>query len=659
MQLLKFKNPGARLSGAILASAVAYSSCAQTVGGSAVQHQTLTVDWAGSALSEQGGANPFTDRRLDVEFVGPGGTFVVPGYYAVDEATGADTWRVNFTAPTVGNWTYTPRFYSGANVAVADASSLGEPNAAEINGLGGSVLVAGANPNASGFLSKGMLTYTGTHYLQFANGEYYIKGGADSPENFLGYEGFDNTTKGNGIGILHPYTAHISDWNPGDPDWDDDDADLVANDGRGIIGALNYLHNLGDNSYNGPAKVNSIYFLPNNIGGDARDTHPFASTSINQAGNGANDNLRYDLSKLDQWEQVFGHAQEKGIMLHVVLNEAEFPNKRELDNGTLGTERKLFYRELIARFGHHQAVTFNVSEEYNLGNGFGPSESAEAAVVDSFADWIKSLDPYSHPVTVHNTDLPERGGSPESGPWQYFIGDASFDATSLQLFDVYRTVGDTVEAFRASTANAGRPIPIMIDEPESVEDISFDDVRKHMIWDIFLSGGNVEWYTRSQDQSLDNFRDLEQVYEETFYARQLLENHTDFWNMSPGDNLLADEDGFDGDNDPGEVFFEAGKAYVIYLPDTDGEATGSLDLSTETGKITFSWYDPTSGAFVGSAIELNGGSIVDLPDTPGLNAAGDNDWAALLVVPEPGTFSIFILGCTLAMSRHRRVILRT
>ena len=52
--------------------------------------------------------------------------------------------------------------------------------------------------------------------------------------------------------------------------------------------------------------------------------------------------------------------------MHFVLNEAEGPNKLELDNATVGVERLLYYRELCARFGHHNALQWNVSEEFNL-----------------------------------------------------------------------------------------------------------------------------------------------------------------------------------------------------------------------------------------------------------------------------------------------------
>ena len=55
-----------------------------------------------------------------------------------------------------------------------------------------------------------------------------------------------------------------------------------------------------------------------------------------------------------------------------MFNEAEAANKRELDEGELGPERKLYYREMIARFGHHLALEWNLCEEYNLGFNFGP-----------------------------------------------------------------------------------------------------------------------------------------------------------------------------------------------------------------------------------------------------------------------------------------------
>jgi hypothetical protein len=76
--------------------------------------------------------------------------------------------------------------------------------------------------------------------------------------------------------------------------------------------------------------------------------------------------LRLDCSKLDQWEIVFEHATKKGFYLHFKTQETENDSSGEayaLDNGALGSERKLYYRELIARYGHHLALNWNLGEE--------------------------------------------------------------------------------------------------------------------------------------------------------------------------------------------------------------------------------------------------------------------------------------------------------
>ncbi len=97
---------------------------------------------------------------------------------------------------------------------------------------------------------------------------------------------------------------------------------------------------------------------------------------------------------------MFAHAQRKGIVLHFVFNEGEEANKRELDNGELGVERKLYYRELIARFAHHPALQWNLCEEYNLGLNLGPERVRE------FARYVRAVDPYDHPITVHSAGDP-------------------------------------------------------------------------------------------------------------------------------------------------------------------------------------------------------------------------------------------------------------
>jgi len=101
---------------------------------------------------------------------------------------------------------------------------------------------------------------------------------------------------------------------------------------------------------------------------------------------------RYDCSKLDQWEIVFDHMDRLGIMLHVVTQETE--NELLPDNGYTGVMRKLYYRELIARFGHHLAVTWNLGEE-NGSARFTPNAQNDD-MRRAMAAWIKTHDPYDN-----------------------------------------------------------------------------------------------------------------------------------------------------------------------------------------------------------------------------------------------------------------------
>jgi hypothetical protein len=233
-------------------------------------------------------------------------------------------------------------------VAVSLDANAGEPTS--FDGYQGTFTIAPQDRNAPGYMKWGRLEYVGEFYLKFRDGPYWIKGGTDEPEDFLGYIGFTNTPK-----AKHRYANHVQDWRPGDPDWNN-------GQGKAIIGALNYLS---------AQHMNNLYFLPMNIGGDGKNVWPYLGTII-PTGSTNNDNLHFDLPKLHQWESVLDHAQRRSIFLHFVLNEAEAANKNELDNTALGVERKLYYRELVAPFGHHLALQWNLCEEYNLHTKLSP-----------------------------------------------------------------------------------------------------------------------------------------------------------------------------------------------------------------------------------------------------------------------------------------------
>ena len=589
----------------MLITPVAAPAGAPSVSGVLAVWQPITLTFEGPRATETGEKpNPFLDYRLQVKFTSPDGRIIdVPGYFDGDGKGGGvgTCWRARFSPDRPGTWNYRASFRTGPGVAIELAPEAGVPTSFDGVFRENSPSAA-RDPAAPGFLRWGRLSYAGRHYLKFQDGPYWIKGGTDEPENLLAYKGFDHTRPS------HDFAAHIDDWRPGDPDWGD-------GKGRGLIGALNYL---------ATRHVNSIYFLTMNIGGDGKDVWPWVGTP-DRKGSPSNDNLHYDISKLGQWEQVFAHAQRKGIALHFVFNEAEEANKRELDNGELGVERKLYYRELIARFGHHSALQWNLCEEYNIGLDLGADRVRE------FAHYVRSVDPYDHPITVHSAGDPLKALA-------FTFGDPNFDLTSVQLNQ--RRIDVVTEALRDATAKAGRPLPASMDEftvdkGTNKSFVPVDDAvlqRKQKLWPTYLSGGSIEFILEGL-LDVDSFkgRAREAIWNDMWHAREFLEE-LPFWDMRPDDRLsrgaatIAVGTGRGRTSAMGpQVLAKVGTVYAIYLPRAN--PTGELDLSGPTRNYTQQWYNPRNGRFEGETARLKGGGWVALGQPP---SDPEEDWVVLV-----------------------------
>ena len=553
----------------------------------------IELSFEGPSASETDDApNPFTDYRLRVTLTTPNGaTVVVPGFFDGDGRGGATgtAWKARFHVGEPGEHTWVASFVAGDGVAL-------DPDAAGTNtsfdGATGSLCVGEPDPGAPGFLGHGRLDHVDAHYLQLADGAWWIKAGADSPENLLGYAGFDGAEDLPGgvptdglIDGLHRFAPHIDDWRPGDPDWGD-------GAGRGIIGALNYLAS---------EEVNSIYFLPCNLGGDGRDTHPYV----------APDDLSHiDLSRMRQWELVFAHAQRLGIALHFVLSETETGNENLHDGGTLGPERRLFYRELVARFGHHLALFWNIGEE----NDYGPDRQRE------FAGYIRDLDPFDHPITVHS-----HWNRPED-QYAALVGDSRFELTSIQLAP--DRAGEFTETWRTRSAEAGRPWVVMLDEigPAGigVTDMNAPEIRRLTLWPALMSGaGGVEWYfgyhalPLGGDMRTEDFRTRAPMWRFTRIARRFFEEELPLSAMTPRDDLLSGA--------TGDVFMAPDEVYAVYLP--DGSPSAALDLSGASGTFEQRWFDPRAGTFEASSSTITGGGSLTLGAPP---SAPGEDWVVLI-----------------------------
>ena len=553
------------------------------------QWHTVTLTFNGPDTSENATPNPFRDYRLQVTFTGPGGRVSeVPGFYAADGnaaesgATSGRKWSVRFVPDAVGDWTYVASFRTGQDVAIRSSPSAGTPTA--FDGATGAFTVAPTNKTGSDFRGRGLLQYVGERYLMFAaTGERFLKGGADSPENFLAYAEFDGTYDAGG-NFLHRYEPHVADWEPGDPTWQ-------GGKGKGIIGALNYLSGKG---------VNSVYFLTYNVdGGDGRDVWPWT---------GDRERARFDVSKLEQWEIVFAYMDQVGIQLHLVLQETE--NDQALDGGELGSLRRLYYRELIARFGHHLALTWNLGEE---------NTNTDQQRRD-FARFIRGLDPYDHPIVVHTFP-----GAREEvyGP---LLGFESFEGASLQTNSTHR---DTLTWIDRSEAS-GRPWVVTLDEigpagrgvlPDAFDD--HDAVRDNHLWGNLMAGGaGVEWYFGYDfpdgDLTLEDFRSRDQMWDQTRYAIEFFQRYLPFNEMRHRDELTTAQRDY--------VFAKPGEIYAIYLPDG---GTTELDLGDGSGSYDVRWYNPRTGGRLetGSVAVVTGAGQVSIGEPP---RQPTQDWVVLV-----------------------------
>jgi hypothetical protein len=434
-----------------------------SVNGELKKWHKITIGFAGPSTSETNNIfNPFTDYRLDVTFTHTGTQrkYVSPGFYTCrgDVANSGESsgniWLVHFRPDAAGNWTYVASFVEGVDVALynqselVDALRMGSASSASFfDGAAGTFRVVKSDKKGRDFRSKGRLQYSPYyHHLQFQEtGEYFLKAGADSPENFLAYVDFDNTP--NNGGYRKDWSPHLRDYNDGDPTWSN-------GKGRGIIGAINYLSSTG---------MNVISFLTMNINGDDRNVYPYISDS---------DLYRIDCSKTAQWDIVFDHAEQMGLFLHFKMQETENDQLLESEGEVFGRARKLYYRELIARFGHHLALNWNLGEE----NGNSDQQRK------LFSDFIKDIDPFDHPIVVHT--YPDQQDE-IYGP---LLGYQNFDGVSIQTNP--RSGFQQTLKWLNESALAGRKWIVSYDEqaPASdgvlpdADDPRHNNIRQNVLW---------------------------------------------------------------------------------------------------------------------------------------------------------------------------------
>ena len=595
------------------------------IGGELKQWHKVTLTLDGPFARERDDdPNPFVDYRMTVAFKHDSGqpAYEVPGYFAADgraaetSAKSGTKWRAHLSPDKPGKWTYRVSFVEGKQVAVSDAA--GSP-AAPFDGKAGSFVVGPTDKTGRDLRGKGRLQYVGKHHLRFAgSGEYFLKAGADAPETFLAYKDFDDTIERKANAPLKTWGPHVRDWRSGDPTWQ-------GGKGKGMIGAINYLAAKGCNAFS---------FLPYNAGGDGDNVWPMTARD---------DKLHYDCSKLDQWQIVFDHATARGMYLHFKLQETEIDDNRKgkgegkvptaLDGGDLGPERKLYLRELIARFAHELALNWNLGEEN--------TQSTEQQ--RDMAGYIHETDPYGHLIVIHTfPNAQDKVYKPLLGKQSELTG------ASLQNSDVADSHQQIVKWVAASAA-AGKPWVVAFDEAGNAQTgtppdpdykgmrqvkstskkmPTIHEVRRQVLWGTILAGGGgVEYYFGYQlpqnDLNCEDWRSRDKSWD---YCRIALEffrdNKVPFSEMTNADALVGNTK-----NDNSRYCFaKGGEVYLVYLP---AGGTTKLDLSKARGAFTVQWYNPREGGPLqgGSVKQLDGGASVEIGRPP---TDPKEDWLAVI-----------------------------
>jgi hypothetical protein len=581
---------------------------------------TIALDGPFAAETDES-PNPFTDLAFNVTFTHESGTpkYSIPGYFAADgsaansSAESGTKWLAHLSPDKTGTWNYSVSFTKGTHAALNGGGAALAP----FDGKTGTFQIAATDKAGRDFRSKGRLQYVGKHHLQFAGSkEYFLKAGPDSPETLLAYMDFDCVGKSE-QDKMKTWQPHLADWKSGDPTWQD-------GKGKGLIGALNYLSGKG---------VNAFSFLTYNISGDGDNVWPFVERDSK---------LHYDCSKLAQWGIVFDHATAHGLYLHFKLQENEMDDNRRngkeggipasLDGGKLGIERKLYCREIIARFGHALALNWNIGEEN--------TQSSEE--IRDMVKYLHDTDPYDHNIVIHT--FPGQ----QDKVYTPLLGEKSL-LTGVSLQNSWSKVNEVTLEWLRKSAAAGRPWVVPNDEQNpaglgippdpgykghdgiavekskpkgskaegfiSSKPYTMHDIRKHTLWgNLMVGGAGVEYYfgysLPENDIECEDFRSRDKSWD---YCRIALDFFRDekipFAEMTSSNALIGNTK----DNNDKYCFAKAGELYLVYLPNG-----GSTKLDIE-GKYTLQWFNPRDGS-KGETSSFN--ETLTAPDT--------EDWLAII-----------------------------
>jgi hypothetical protein len=323
---------------------------------------------------------------------------------------------------------------------------------------------------------------------------------------------------------------------------------------------------------------------------------------------------------------VFTHANDEGIGLTFMLAEAE--NEEALDSDAttaMGPERAVYYREMVARFGHQLNVMWVVAEETAT---YAPPGIVHRNKVR--LKRIHDLDPYDSPVGLHDgkVNLEDYAGY---RPMTYY----SYQGHKEDCHDIYP---DIVKLCSGSEQIPSKWVVINDEQGKGFSgvgtntdnwDPGFEITRKDALWGALMAGGTgVSWYHGGHyaegDGDCEDFTQRSELFRYSRLAMNFLrDNELPLAEMRERQDLLVDTKGR-------RCLAAEGTVYVVQLIRGYDSATLKLGSVASSSRFSVRWFDPVGGGTqMGSVETVEGGQDASIGVPP---YETQQDWIALVQI---------------------------
>ena len=318
----------------------------------------------------------------------------------------------------------------------------------------------------------------------------------------------------------------------------------------------------------------------------------------------------YDIQKLATWETLFAKMDNLGLAIEIKTN----PDQTDASNNPVLSkrQRRLYYKELVARFGHHLGISWHINSKRGRATDELKNDVA----------YIKSIDPYSHPIAVQNPlivgdsiNIDHSQTNTAKNTFLPLLEVRNFEMPILNL-------NDTTALY--SAVKYWRDQSFKKKQPWVVYQSAVDTLMRGKLWGSLMSGGagnawNIsEVDTMQTDLNLERFKAYEPWWKISANAKQFFIDHLPFWEMQNHDELLSDETAY--------CFAKKDEIYLVYLPKCQ-----TTDLQIGDGAYTIAFYDPRAGGKLYD--KQNEGWKITKPNSVELtayNGQRNKDWVIII-----------------------------